>query len=67
MSNHLSSYTLQSPKGKGQKILYLTPVVRNTCSMQVVHWGGNYPSSEQREYNVNIFEVEMCEEGGKMH
>lgn len=58
--------TLQSPKGRGQRIFYLTGEVRNTC-MLVVLWGRNCPSSEYRECDLDIFEVEMCEEGGRMH
>lgn len=58
--------TLQSPKGRGQRIFYLTREVRNTCIL-LVHWGGNCPSSEYKEYDLDVFEVEMCEEGGRMH
>ena len=47
-------------------VFYFMGEVRNTCSMWVVLWGRNCPLCEQREYKVNIFEVEMCEEGGRM-
>lgn len=33
--------------------------------MWIMHWGKNCLSCEQREYNVNIFEVEMYERKGE--
>lgn len=61
-------FTLQRPKESRQRIFYLmVEVKRNICNVWVVHWGSNCPSSEHREYNVDIFEVEMCEEGERIH